>query len=174
MLLIFITSLGSIDFQGTSVDDEEYKKFAHIAQIHNRNNYGTNYQKQYDLATQKADKIIAGMNKGVNAQANGFDENSSGYIALSTLINQGNVLDPNVNPVAIRIEIEKQFGVDAVKSATSDAQQIAQITAAISPFFKSAATFKEMLIQKSLVGVDSSQALTFSKAKSTSKTTQRL
>ena len=93
------------------------------------------------------------MNKGVNAQANGFNENSSGFIALSTLINQGNVLDPNVNPVAIRIEIEKQFGVDAVKSATSDAQQIAQITAAISPFFKSAATFKEMLIQKSLVGV---------------------
>ena len=139
--------------EATSVDDEEYKKFAHIAQIHNRNNYGTNYQKQYDLATQKADKIIAGMNKGVNAQANGFNENSSGFIALSTLINQGNVLDPNVNPVALRIEIEKQFGEDAVKSATSDAQQIAQITAAISPFFKSAATFKEMLIQKSLVGV---------------------
>ena len=65
------------------------------------------------------------MNKGVNAQANGFNENSSGFIALSTLINQGNVLDPNVNPVALRIEIEKQFGEDAVKSATSDAQQIA-------------------------------------------------
>ena len=40
--------------EATSVDDQEYKKFAHIAQIHNRNNYGTNWQKQYVLATQKA------------------------------------------------------------------------------------------------------------------------
>tara|TARA_B100001059_G_scaffold101225_1_gene100964 strand:+ start:14760 stop:17108 length:2349 start_codon:yes stop_codon:yes gene_type:complete len=136
-----------------TLEDDEFKNYIHIANIHNRNQYGEKHTKELEKATKLAETKVESIAGAIDAQAAGFDANSSGYIAISTLTSNGNVLRPGTDPLIIRGIIENQFGADAVKSDNSDNQTIREILNKISVYFVPKSKLMNELIQNNMTGV---------------------
>tara|TARA_Y100001958_G_C21243293_1_gene572020 strand:- start:1704 stop:4040 length:2337 start_codon:yes stop_codon:yes gene_type:complete len=139
--------------EATSVDDPNFKDVAHIANIHNRTNYKKNFQEEVARVEKRVDDQVESIAKNINAEASGFDKKSSGFIAISGMINQGLMLLPNVDPTEVRAIIENQFGADAVNSDKSDVETIKQIRQALSNLFISKQKFRAQLMEQSMVNV---------------------
>ena len=139
--------------EATSVNDPNFKDVAHIANIHNRTNYKENFNKERDRVQGLVDKQVEAIAKNINAEASGFDKKSSGFIAISGMINQGMMLLPNVDPTEVRAIIENQFGANAVNGDKSDVETIKKIRQALSNLFISKQQFKAQLMEQSMQNV---------------------
>ena len=139
--------------EATDVNDPGFRDIAHVASIHNRSNYKSNYEKERDRVTKIVDSQVETIAQAINAESAGFDKNSSGYIAISGLITQGMMLNPSVNPSQVRAVIENEFGKDAVSSDKSDSDTIRRIRESLSGMFISKADFKKQLMEQNMQNV---------------------